>query len=75
MSIHNMPFSISLPFIYPNLQLWEFSQGTQERVRNRRSTLAISVRAIEVLLEIAVRGLRRLARCRGSQAHTRISVS
>ena len=35
---------------YPNLQLWAFFQGTQERVRNRGGKRAISVRAIEVLL-------------------------
>ena len=36
--------------IIPNLQLWAFFQGTQERVRNSRGKQAISVRAIEVLL-------------------------
>ena len=34
----------------PNLQLWDFFQGTQEQVRNSRGKRAISVRAIEVLL-------------------------
>ena len=33
-----------------NLQLWDFFQGTQERVRNSHGKRAISVRAIEVLL-------------------------
>ena len=33
-----------------NLQLWEFFQGTQERVRNSRGKRAIGVRATEVLL-------------------------
>ena len=32
------------------MQLWDFFQGTQERVRNSRGKQAISVRAIEVLL-------------------------
>ena len=36
--------------IIPNLQLWDFFQGTPERVRNSRGKRAISVRAIEVLL-------------------------
>ena len=36
--------------IIPNLQLWDFFQGTQERVRNRGGKRAISVRAFEVLL-------------------------
>ena len=32
------------------MQLWDFCQGTQERVRNSRGKRAISVRATEVLL-------------------------
>ena len=39
-----------LPKIIPNLQLWDFFQGTQERVRNSRGKQAISVRATEGLL-------------------------
>ena len=38
--------------IIPNLQQWDFFQGTQERVRNKRGKRAISVRATEVLLSI-----------------------
>ena len=38
------------PKIIPNLQLWDFFQGTQERVRKSRGKRAISVRATEVLL-------------------------
>ena len=48
MSTQNIPFST--PENIPNLLLWEFFQGTQERVRNSRGKRAISVRAIEVLL-------------------------
>ena len=33
-----------------NLQLWDFFQGTQERVRKSCGKPAISVQAIEVLL-------------------------
>ena len=40
------------PLIIPNLQLWDFFQGTQERVRKSRGKRAISVRAIEVLLYV-----------------------
>ena len=47
MSTHNIPF---LNMKKKNLQLWEFFQGTQERVRKSRGKRAISVRAIEVLL-------------------------
>ena len=50
---HNIPFSIEerkSPQIIPNLQLWNFFQGTQKRVRNSPGKRAISVRAIEVLL-------------------------
>ena len=36
--------------IIPNLQLWDFFQGTQERVRNCRGKRAIRVRATEGLL-------------------------
>ena len=32
------------------LQLWDFYQGTQERIRNSRGKRTISVRATEVLL-------------------------
>ena len=55
MKTHNIPFSIQKrksPEIIPNLQLSNFFQGTQERVRNSCSKQAISVRAIEVLLYI-----------------------
>ena len=38
----------------PNLQLWAFFQGTQERVRNSRGKRAISVRATEVLLYMLI---------------------
>ena len=52
MCTHNIPFSIKKKFtrIILNLQLWDFFQGTQERVRNSRGKRAISVRATEVLL-------------------------
>ena len=53
MSTHNIPFSIyqrKSPNIVINLQLWDFFQGTQERVRNSCGKRAISVRATEVLL-------------------------
>ena len=36
-----------------NQQLWDFFQGTQERVRKSRGKRAISVRATEGLLYIA----------------------
>ena len=36
--------------IIPNLQLWDFFLGTQERVLNNRGKRAISVRATEVIL-------------------------
>ena len=39
------------------LQLWDFSLGTPERVRNSRGKPAISVRAIEVLLYFGTRKL------------------
>ena len=32
------------------MQLWDFVQGTQERVRNSRSKRAINVRATYILL-------------------------
>ena len=35
---------------YTNLQLWDFFQGTRERVRNSRGNRTITVRATEVLL-------------------------
>ena len=54
MSTHNIPFFIyeneKHPKLSQNLQLWDFFQGTQERVRKSRGKRAISVRAIEVLL-------------------------
>ena len=56
MSTHNIPFfehikkKITLNF--PNLQPRDYFQGTQERVRNSRGKLAISVRATEVLLKL-----------------------
>ena len=55
MSTHNIQFSIykTRPKIILNLQLWDFFQGTQERVRNSRGKRAISVRATEVLLYCA----------------------
>ena len=37
------------PLIIANLQLWDFFQRTQERVRNSRGKRAISVRAAEGL--------------------------
>ena len=56
MSTNNISFSILTlknrrKFI-PNLQLWDFFQGTQERVRNSHGKWVISVRAIEVLLHL-----------------------
>ena len=54
MSTHNIFFfnmkKEKTPYVIPNLQLWDFFQGTQERVRNSCDKQAISVRAIEVLL-------------------------
>ena len=38
------------PKTIPNLQLWDFFQGTPEQVRNSRGKRATSVRATEVLL-------------------------
>ena len=55
MSTHKYHFQYKTrksPLIILNLQLWDFFQGTQERVRNSLSERAISVRAIEVLLYI-----------------------
>ena len=40
-TIFNMNEKITLN--YPNLQLWDFFQGTQERVRNSLGKQAISV--------------------------------
>ena len=37
--------------------LWEFFEGTPERVRNSRGKRAINVRAIEVLLYSSIRNL------------------
>ena len=39
-----------ITLIILNLQLWDFFQGTQERVWNSRGKRAISVQATEVLL-------------------------
>ena len=53
MCTHNIPFyhkNENHPQIILNLQLLDFSLGTQERVRNSRGKRAISVRATEVLL-------------------------
>ena len=53
MSTHNIPFSIckrKSAEIISNLQLLDFFQGTQERVRNSHGKRAISVRATGVLL-------------------------
>ena len=54
MSTHNIPiFNIKKEKhlkIIPNLQLWDFFRGNEQRVRNSRGKRAISVRAIEVLL-------------------------
>ena len=53
MKTHNIPFSIykrNSAKTIPNLQLLEFYQRTQRRVRNSRGKRAISVRATEVLL-------------------------
>ena len=44
---------------HPKLQPWDFFQGTQERVRNSRGKLAISVRAIKVLLYLQCKWVRR----------------
>ena len=46
MSTQNIPFSIykrKSHLISPNLQLWDFFQGTQERVGNSRGKRAIGV--------------------------------
>ena len=52
MSTHSIPFSIlkKSPKLIPNVQLWDFFQGTQERVRNSHGKRAISVQATEILL-------------------------
>ena len=58
MSTHNIPFfqyeKRKIPEIISNLQLKDFFQGTQERVRKSRGKRAISVRATEVLTVIAL---------------------
>ena len=57
MSTHNIPFlniKKKIIFYYPKSELWNLSQGTQERVRTSRGKRAISVRAIEVLLYMPV---------------------
>ena len=46
-TIFNLKRKITL--IIPNLQLWDFFQGTQERVRNSRGK-----RAVEVLLYLLI---------------------
>ena len=53
MSTHNIPFfnmKKKTPDVIPDLQLWDFFQGTQEGIRKSRGKRAISVRATEVLL-------------------------
>ena len=53
MSTHKIPYlniKRKSSQIIPTLQLSDFFQGTQERVRNSHGKRAISVRAIEVLL-------------------------
>ena len=50
MSINNTIFKINVNI--PNLQLWVFFHGAQERVRNSRGKRAISVRANKGLLYI-----------------------
>ena len=57
MSAQNIPFSLykrKSPKIIPNLQIWDFFQGTQERVRNSRGKRATSVRGTEVLLYVNI---------------------
>ena len=49
MGTHNIPFQYKHKVI-PNLQLWDFFQVTQERVRTGRGKQVISVRATEGLL-------------------------
>ena len=57
MSTHNIRF---LSYkedqlkLSPNLQLLDFFQGTQERVRNSHGKRAISVRATEVILYVEI---------------------
>ena len=51
-SIFKMNTKVTLNYF--NLQLWNFSQGTIDRVRNNRGKRAISVRATEGLLYIKV---------------------
>ena len=47
------PWAIGFQMSFiPNLQLWDFFQGTQEQVRNSSNKRAISVLATEVLLYI-----------------------
>ena len=53
MNTHNMPFiniKKTITLNYPNLQLLEFFQGTQEQVRNNHDNRVISVRVTEGLL-------------------------
>ena len=53
MRTHNISFfnmKEKTPEIIPNLQLWDFFQGAQERVRKSRGKRAIRVRATDVLL-------------------------
>ena len=48
MSKHNIPFSIykkrKSPETISNLQLWDFFQGTQERVQNSRTEVLLYFR-------------------------------
>ena len=53
MRTHNLPFSIQRrksPEMISNQQLWDFYQGTQERVRSSLIKRATSVRVTEGLL-------------------------
>ena len=52
MNTHNIHFNIkrNTPKLIPNLQLWDFIHGTQERVQNSHDIRAINVQATEGLL-------------------------
>ena len=57
MTTHNIPFSKykgKSALIIPNLQLSDFFQEIQRRVRNSHGKRVISVRATEVLLYFAM---------------------
>ena len=58
-TIFNMNKMNTLNYPTSAAQLWDFFQGTQERVRNSRGKRAISVRATEVPLyfENVIHGL------------------